>query len=309
MTITVIGHLCIDEHHSAEGKETQEMFGGIMYSLTTLANLMSGSDTIYPIFPVGQDEYDKTMKFLRQYPNINTEGIYRIDSPTNRVILFYYEGGQGRTECSKHISPAIPWERIKPFLNTNALLINMVSGFDVTLETLDRIRMEVREKQTPIHFDFHSLTLGIDGQAKRYRRPLQDWRRWCFFVNSIQMSEEEANGLTTEHYDEPTLINQLMPLMVQSLLITRGARGATFVHQNNKKLTRHDIAGITATGTIDPTGCGDVYGAAFLFHVVKSHDALQAARFANTVAAFNASGKGPEALNTFKEHSATEIPV
>ena len=90
----------------------------------------------------------------------------------------------------------------------------MISGFDITLETLDLIRMEVRDQGTPIHFDFHSLTLGIDADDKRFRRPLPDWRRWCFMLHSIQLSEQEALGLTTERYNEEDLVNQLMPLMV-----------------------------------------------------------------------------------------------
>ena len=90
----------------------------------------------------------------------------------------------------------------------------------------------------PIHFDFHSLTLGTDQEFKRFRRPLTDWRRWCFMLNSIQMSEEEALGLSAERYDEKTLINHLMPLMVETLLITRSERGVTVIVQDiHKKLT------------------------------------------------------------------------
>ena len=309
MTITVIGHLCLDQHHRPANQQLEERFGGIMYSLAALANLMTEGDTIIPVFPVGQQDYNRTIEFLKRYPNVNTSGIYQLDGPTNQVMLFYHENGNSRTECSKHISPAIPWDRIKPYLNSDAILINMVSGFDITIETLDLIRMEVREKQTPIHFDFHSLTLGVDKEAKRFRRPLDDWRRWCFFMNSIQMSEEEAEGLTAEHYDEPTLINQLMPLMVQSLVITRSERGATLIDQKNKKITRHDIAGIPKPEPLDPTGCGDVFGAAFLYHMLKSRNPHQSAIFANTVAALKTTASGPEALDALKEHSSLEIPV
>ncbi|HEY4611837.1 MAG TPA: carbohydrate kinase family protein, partial [Bacteroidota bacterium] len=238
MTITVIGHLCIDQHHLPSGEKPQERFGGIMYSLTTLANLVSENDKIVPVFPVGKADYDTTMGFLRQYPNIDTSGVYAVDGETNRVMLFYNDNGQSRTECSQHIAPPIPWEHVEQFIDCDALLINMVSGFDITLETLDRIRMEIRGRKTPIHFDFHSLTLGVDERATRFRRPLPEWRRWCFMLNSIQMSEEEASGLTAERYDDATLVNQLMPLMVQTLLITRGARGVTLVQHTDKKIQR-----------------------------------------------------------------------
>ena len=55
----------------------------------------------------------------------------------------------------------------------------MVSGADITLETLGYIQMETREHGISIHFDFISLTLGTDEEYKRFRRPITDWRRWC----------------------------------------------------------------------------------------------------------------------------------
>jgi adenosine kinase len=98
-----------------------------------------------------------------------------------------------------------------------------------------------------------------------------------------------------------------MPLMVHDLLITRSERGATLVHQTNKKLTQHNIPGIINTQTVDPTGCGDVFGAAYLYHYIKSNDSLQAVTVANRIAAFKATVRGPEALDSLKEHFTLEI--
>jgi adenosine kinase len=174
----------------------------------------------------------------------------------------------------------------------------MISGLDITLETLDYIRMEIRERNIPIHFDFHSLTLGIDQEFKRFRRPITDWRRWCFMLDSIQMSEEEALGLSAERYDEATLINHLMPMMVDTLMITRGSHGATAIVQDiHKKLTRKDFEGVPVDNIIDTTGCGDVFGAAFLFHYLKSKDSFASVEFANKVAAFNATLKNAQELD------------
>jgi sugar/nucleoside kinase (ribokinase family) len=304
MTITVIGHCCIDIYHPPEhlGSEPpHEQFGGIYYAIVTLANMMGENDTISPVFGVGEADYDRLIERLQRYPNVDVKGIFRMTKPTNRVKLFYRENGESRIECSVDIAPPIPFSRIKPYLDTDGILVNMVSGMDITLETLDLIRMEVRERGTPVHFDFHSLTLGVDEHATRFRRPVTDWRRWCFYLNSIQMSEEEAAGLTAERYDEPTLINQLMPLMVHALAITRGARGLTLITQHNKKLTRHQVEGVTAGATGTPTGCGDVFGAAFLYQYIVSHDFVKAAQFANDVAAMNATMEHPDQLDMLRE--------
>lgn len=299
MVITVIGHLCKDVIHLPDEKETQqESFGGILFSVLTLANLMSEKDRIQPVFGVGQTDYELLMEQIKQYKNIDTSGIFRIKGPTNQVQLFYQKDAQTRIECSKHISTPIPFNRIKSYLDGDAVLINMISGSDITLETLDYIRIEIRELGIPIHFDFHALTLGIDQEFKRFHRPLTDWRRWCFMLNSIQMSEEEASGLSAERYDETTLTNHLMTLMVETLMITRSERGATVIVQDiHKKLTRKDFAGVSFGTAIDATGCGDVFGAAFLYQYLKSKDSFIAAEFANKAAALNATFKNAQELD------------
>jgi sugar/nucleoside kinase (ribokinase family) len=291
MVITVIGHLCKDIIHLPGKEDTQkESYGGIMFTLLTLSNLMGDKDRIQPVFGVGQADYENFIEQLKPYKNIDTSGIFRFKGQTNQVHLFYEKDAQTRIECSKNISAPIPFNKIKPYLDGDGVIINMISGFDITLETLDYIRMEMREHNIPIHFDFHSLTLGIDQEFKRFRRPLTDWRRWCFMINSIQMSEEEALGLSAERYDEATLTNHLMSLMVETLLITRGSRGATAVVQDiHKKLTRKELEGSSFGDTIDTTGCGDVFGAAFHYQYLKSKDSFFAAEFANNAAAVNAT--------------------
>ncbi len=313
MTITVVGHFTIDEINGVPGAGNDGAPfvtpGGIFYALTTLAALMSKNDVIHPVFGVGEKDYDPFMKSLEAFPNINSEGIFRFKGESNRVRIFHGGAGEPRIECSKRIAEPIPFARLKPYLDADGILINMVSGSDITLDTLDKVRMSVRESRTPIHFDFHSLTLGIDKESRRFRRPLTEWRRWCFMVNSIQLSEEEALGLTAERFDEGTLVNHLMPLMVNALAITRGNRGLSVIVQKNKKLSRHDIAGAAEGPAVDETGCGDVFGAAFLYSCLKEHDYVRAAEFANHAAAFKSTFAGAEGLRSLPEKLKESLPA
>ena len=304
MTITIIGHLCKDIIHlPGETEAKEESFGGIMYALLTLANLMSDRDCVQPVFGIGQADYEALIEQLKPYKNIDVSGIFKFKGTTNQVQLFFEKDAKTRIECSQNISAPIPLNRIKPYLNCNGVLINMVSGADITLDTLGYIRMETRERGIHIHFDFHSLTLGTDQEFKRFRRPITDWRRWCFMLNSIQMTEEEALGLSAERYNEKTLTNHLMPLMVETLLITRGARGVSVnVQDIHKKLTQKDIAGVSFADTVDTSGCGDVFGAAFLYQYIKSKDSFFAAEFANNAAALNATFKSTKGLEGLRSN-------
>jgi adenosine kinase len=309
--ITVIGHLARDVFHlsadSADRGKTVESYGGVFYAVATLASLCGQEDRIIPVCGVAEGEHEGIIERLQQFGNVETKGLFKTKGELSQVHYFF-STGENRTECSKDINPPIPFARIKPFLDVDGVLITMASGFDITLETLDFIRMQTRDQNTPIHFDFHSLTLGIDQDHRRFRRPLTDWRRWCFMANSVQLSEEEAAGLTAERYDEPTLINQLMPLMVSTLLITRGERGVSIVRQEHKKLFRDDIPGVKLGEPINTTGCGDVFGAAFFYEYLRAKDSRAAASYANRAAAVKSLFHGPDGLVSLKQQLSTEAP-
>jgi sugar/nucleoside kinase (ribokinase family) len=308
--IAVIGHFAKDFFHSkdADGAEqVVETPGGIFYTVATLSALLAPGDKIVPIFGIHEEEYDALADRMRRFGNVDVRGIFKTKETTNEVHFFRTPAGE-RKECSKHLASPIPFQRIKSSLDVHGVLINMASGFDILLETLDNIRMTVRDDGIPIHFDFHSLTLGIDEEQARFRRPLTDWRRWCFMLHSIQLSEEEAAGLTTERYDETSLVNQLMPLMVNALLITRGEKGATLIRQEHKKLYRHDIPGRSVPAVVDTVGCGDVFGAAFFAEFLRSKDLIKAAEGAVLAASVKSTFRGPDGLENLRPQATTESP-
>jgi sugar/nucleoside kinase (ribokinase family) len=52
------------------------------------------------------------------------------------------------------------------------------------------------------------------------------------------------------------------------------------------------------TSTPDPTGCGDVFGAAFFLKYLESGSSQKAAEFANKVAAYHTTYAGTDGLAT-----------
>jgi pfkB family carbohydrate kinase len=293
MKFTIIGHLCLDVIHQTDGTETKS-YGGIYFAVGAMASIASDTDIVYPVFGVGENDIESVRALMAQYPNVDASGIFPFQGETNQVHL-YYKDAESRAECSKHIAPPIPFSRIEPFLAVHGVFLDMISGSDITLDTLDQIRLAVRPKNTPIHVDMHCLTMGVGPDSTRYRRPVSEWRRWCFMVNSVQMNEPEAAGFTVEQYNEEGLAKQMLPLMVNALCITRGAAGVTMYRQDHKRLIRNDIAGVP-TGSKDPTGCGDVFGSAFLFHYCGTKNFERAALFANEVAAANSLFSGSKEI-------------
>jgi len=290
MKITVIGHLCLDVILHPDGSETQS-YGGIFFAVAALANLLGPRDTVTPVFGVGRSEYGAFIERLKSYAIVDPSGIFATNGSTNQVRLVYATTSE-RTECSRHIAEPIPFKRIRSHLDADMVLVNMISGFDITLETLDEIRMEVREAGIPVYLDVHSLTLGVRDDCTRFHRPLELWRRWLFMIHAAQMNEEEAGSLTAGELDERSLANHALALNTGALLITRGERGCTAFIDERKRMRRIDVPGIQIERAADPTGCGDVFGAAYCAHYMKTKEIDSSVSFANKVAALNAGLAG-----------------
>ena len=304
MKILILGHLCIDTftnrgEQKPDNSDENGRWGGIFFSLATMANLADEAK-IFPIFGVGTKEYERFLKRLERYKNIDPSGIYRLPGSTNHVYL-EYAAGEKRIECSKSIAPPIPHQRIEPYLPADLILVNMISGFDLTLETLTTLRMLTQTNQTLVHLDIHSLTLGIDGQFRRFHRPLETWRRWCYLADTVQMNEEEAKALPLEYLQEDDLAKQILSLGLRGLLITRGARGTTAWGQEHKKILRKDIPAVKVEHPSDSTGCGDVFAAAFCYNFAQSHNVTAAAESASRIAAANVAYVGSDGIDSIGE--------
>jgi sugar/nucleoside kinase (ribokinase family) len=294
MKFLVVGHLCLDVIHPVEGPEV-ESYGGIYYAVATLASLLGSSDVVAPVFGVDRNDYQPLLEELKRFPNVDTSGIFKFDEPTNRVHL-YYTDRQNRVECSKDISQPIPYNRIRRHLSVDGVLINMISGFDIAVETLDHIRLAVRSHDIPIHFDYHSLTLGVKANHERFRRPVEDWRRWAFMNDTVQLNEEEISQLPVERLTEKQTAGHLLTLSVKGVVVTKGSQGATLYYNDHKKVIEKNFGGIKLENPRDTTGCGDVFGAAFHLRYVKSRDLLAATEFANRVASAKVEHAGIEGL-------------
>ena len=294
MKFLVIGHFCFDVIHPGEDREF-ESFGGIYYTVATLASLLDKTDSVIPVFGVNKSDYQALVDDLKQFPNVDTSGIFAFEEPTNRVHLYSKDAGT-RTECSKDIASPIPFQKIRRNLSVDGILVNMISGSDITIDTLDRIRMAVRSRNIPIHFDYHNLTLGVNEHHERFRRPIPDWRRWVFMTDTVQLNEEEIAGLATEPLTEQQTVGHLLTLSVKGVLVTRGEYGASLFYNDHKHVIRKDLSGIIMDGGRDTNGCGDVFGAAFLCHYVRTSDLLASAEFANRIAALKVLLQGTDQL-------------
>ena len=274
MRILVVGHLWIERQESSAGS-TQEEYGGIYPAVRTLATLAGKGDVIVPVTSVHGADARSFLEELKRLPAVDTSGVYTVDIPTPRVTHPRGEGRHGEGPCNPH--PPIPFSRIKPHLGADGIFLAMVSGNDLTLEALDELRMASRARPVPIHFDYCNLTRGFGPGGDRPRRPLAEWRRWAFMLDTVQLTEEEIGGLSVEKMTEQQTAGHLLTLGVKAVLVTKGERGVTVYRNERKHVVRHDIP---VGGELHPVDRGGSFGASFLYHYTLSGDFLSSAEMA-----------------------------
>lgn len=279
MKFLVLGHLSIDVCHQSDGS-AEESYGGMVNVVQALSELAEKGDRIIPVSGVHPDDMPAVATLMRSLPGVDVSGLFPQRTPTHRVQFFPRDDGQ-TIACTKEPAAPIPFEQISDFLDVDGILLNMFSGFDITLETLDAMRIAIRPREIPIHLDYHNLTQGLTEQGERIRRPLVAWRRWAFMMDTVQLNEEELQGLTRERMSEEQLAGHLFTLGVKGVLVTRGRRGARLYRSERKHVLYDDVVA-EGGGSDDRVGTGDLFGAAFHFRHVKSPDLTAAMRFAQS---------------------------
>lgn len=280
MNVLLIGHLSIDLLKGDRGKESQE-YGGIARAVATLGSLAGGHDQVVPVCAVPASELHSFGVFLSSYPAVSTAGLFTGEHPLPRIPA----AGSGRSAHGHEPQPPIPFEKIRRHLSAEHILINMVSGGDITLETLDAIRMATRERKVPIHLDMHNLTLRLTTSGRLTRGPLELWRRWAFMIDTVQMNEQEMAALSVEKMGEAETAGHLLTLGPQAVLVTRAGRGVSVYRNDRKRVLREDIPAVASRQAKPGAGCGDVFGAAFIAQRSAGADVMEAARAAAVLAA------------------------
>jgi sugar/nucleoside kinase (ribokinase family) len=275
-TVAVVGTLTRDTTLYADGSRSENL-GGTHYSLLTLAHLFSGRARILPLANVGADAYDDVLAAL-DIPGIDPSLLRRVPHPNNHVYLTYKDREE-REEILKGLVPPVDLEHFAAATDADWIIVNLTSGRDVELETLETLR---RRGVRTLQLDVHSLTLGFAEGGRRVLEKPKSWERWVACADWVQMNETEARLLgDDEPLDDFAL--RLLDLGAQGVLITLGSEGCLGVWQGRARRSRR-LPAAQRPQRAYPTGCGDVFGASFAYAMLVGAASEAALRFANAAA-------------------------
>ncbi len=287
-TLGVTGVIVEDMIHTADGGTTRDL-GGIQYALATLSALLPMTASIQPILAVGQDAFRPVRRALEALPSIAVDGLVNSAAVNNKVSLQYAADGSREETLTGGVAP-LPWETLEPWIERlDAWLWNFISGMETTQETFARLKGAFGG---PVYMDLHNLCLEhILGRPRR-RRPPPRWESWVEGVTWLQLNAEEAGLLGRGRTaplpadQEAALAARIHGLGPRGVLVTRGPGGATWYGPGGKTAVE---PAVHAGRAVDPTGCGDVFGAAWVaLHLgrgLPAEEALAGAAAAAGVAA------------------------
>ena len=322
--VGILGSLVWDQIYGRDPlAEPVEEWGGIAYALASLDASVAPGWEIVPLIKVGQDLAAKARDFLEGLEHITPGGrCVEVPAPNNRVVLHYYST-ERRTERMSGGVPGWTWSELGPMVrDLDALYLNFISGFELALGTAQALRQGFGG---PIYVDLHSLLLGMQHDGVRVPRALQDAGSWLGCFDVIQLNEDEMRQLSP---DPLSLAAEAIGAGTSLLVVTLAAKGAAYVAApgfdgwptavrpggtavNNTPAVvppgrtavppaaalRTALIPAPRVDALDPTGCGDVFGAAAAARLFAGEPVEAAIRHANAMAARNATFRGAGGLS------------
>ncbi|MEK9509438.1 carbohydrate kinase family protein [Gemmatimonadota bacterium Y43] len=310
----VIGTLVWDTIHARDGREVPvQEWGGMAYALSALAAALPDDWEVVPIVKVGRDLSEQALRYLRELPRIDVDsGVRTVPEPNNRVDLRYVARDRRTEQLSGGVPPWL-WTELAPIVRScDALYVNFISGFELTLDTARALRSGF---EGPTYADLHSLFMGVGREGLRVPRELPSWGGWLRCFDAVQMNEVEFDLLGRAWGDPWHLAAEAVGAELKLITVTLGERGAAWVagpaftpDPARWPATRHavGVAGASHSGRAerpdgpldgDPTGCGDVWGATFFARLLAGDGLDDALAGANLFAGRNVLHRGARGLH------------
>lgn len=271
MNILIIGQSVVDRIIKIDGVAIKP--GGIFYAVVSMLSQASAEDRIYLCSSI--DKQNESL-FETAYSKVEKKFLMYDDSIPH--VELQVDGVGERKENYSHISRnlLLPDEDLNLF---DGILINMISGYDISLDQLKRLRKNYKGL---IYFDVHTMSRGVDEKLNRVFRRIENFNEWASCIDILQANESEMLTFSDKK-DEVKIVEELFSFGIMQIIITRAERGATVFFKQNQSVKKLHKAAIQVE-TINNVGCGDVFGAVYFYNYIKNKNLSLALEQANLFA-------------------------
>lgn len=271
MNILVIGHSVVDK--IIEGDDYSIKPGGIFYTVVSLLSQIEPEDKI---FLCSNIDNNNTKLFRDAYDRVEKEFIQTINSISRVELVLSKDGERKETYSEIAENLMLPEKDLNIF---NGILINMITGYDLSLNQLKKLR---KNYEGIIYLDVHTLSRGVDQNLNRIFRPIKNFSEWAKCVDILQANESELKTLSNKR-EEINIVEELISYGINQIVITRSDNGAT-VYYNDLNSINYVYKEALKLKTINKVGCGDVFGSVYFYNYIKNKNILLALEQANLYA-------------------------
>jgi sugar/nucleoside kinase (ribokinase family) len=216
-----------------------------------LLNTFPSKVNVIPIF------FDETMEFKNIYPDID---------PNHRV-----------QKANVPKNPIKPENLPKNIGEYDAILLCPLSPSDIPIETIKYISTF----NIPIYLGAQGYLRQLD-HHKVILKPWDDFQDFLRYIQMLFIDEIEAKVIMDKKDHELKIIGKELSLFgPEEVIITRGDRGA-MIYSSVTKHT-YKIPAFPPKQTMDPTGLGDTYMAAYVTKRTEKSDPETCGIFASMV--------------------------
>lgn len=289
MKILIIGH-SVEDHIASREQITIINPGGIFYSTAGMIYTKEKDDEIFLATAIEKNNYYLFEEVFSQTDLSLSKHVEKIP----KVHLVVSEG-QTRHEKYENITDklSIDFSSLSQF---DGVLINMITGFDISLEDILMIR---KNYSGLIYIDMHSLCRGVGIGFNRPFRKIPNIDKWLSCVDIVQVNDLEIYTLSTLK-DEMEIANEVMSYGVKYFLITKGEFGVIVYYKDENAIKNIFLPAIKIE-TKNKVGCGDVFGSVFFYSLLKFGELNRSLNLANTAAGLVASYSNIEKIKNLKK--------
>ncbi len=285
MKLLVIGH-SVEDHITENGIEVVKP-GGIFYTALALKQFVDSGDEVFLNTAVQKENLNL---FADVYNGFNNSLVKFIDRIPKVYLTLHDFKERGETYESISQGLNIDIDNLNSF---DGILINMITGFDVSLMQVQLLR---KNYKGPTYIDVHTLARGLDENLKREFRPIPDFDKWASSTDIIQVNENEMKTISVKQ-TELEIAQEILNYEVKIFIVTKGRLGARYYCKKDGEIISSYRSAVK-TETKNMIGCGDVFGAVYFYHYIKTKNMEESFSIANIAAGCSASYKG---INDFKD--------
>jgi sugar/nucleoside kinase (ribokinase family) len=201
-------------------------------------------------------------------PAVDPSGLIADAGGTNVSHLDYSQGPDRVEWVDFRVPPLVPKD-LAGIEGAHAILLNMISGRDLTPAT---VRV-FRECSTAL-FLLDVQALVRSAERPRRTRPVSGWQEWCPLFDVVRGNEVEIAHFCDSAGDLDAALQRILDAGAGEVLATRGALGSVRATLERKRLDGarshngrpregrlhiEEIPAVRCERPLDPTGCGDAY--------------------------------------------------